>query len=66
MEYVLYILIVISLYSNGQVKYHRPVVYTMEAQCEFKKVQVSTILRSKSSVGFTATCVEVKTFSEAV
>ena len=59
MELILYVLISMSLSSDGRVSLYRPLMYTTEAECDNVRVKLLDFIRSDSVLGATAVCIEV-------
>ena len=59
MEYVLYILLSLSVHSHGYIKYYEPYVHNTEAQCELKRAEMADFFKSDSMIGSTTICVKV-------
>ena len=59
MEYILYVLMLVSLNDNGSVSIFKPVLYSMEVMCEFNKKLALNSVKPTDTISYDATCVKI-------
>ena len=59
MEFIVYVLISMSLNSEGVMNYYRPTTYPMESECEIIKTRMIDFMKSDSIIGSTSVCIKV-------
>lgn len=64
MEIALYLLILIFLQSDGNIRYYKPMVYSTKAECEYKKMSITDLLTPDSVIGSVAVCVKMSVREE--
>ena len=59
MEYILYVLILVSMHSNGSINFYEPRVYDKEAVCEYNKERAINSPKPGNMVSYDAVCVKI-------
>ena len=59
MEYILYVLLLISLDTNGGINIYQPIPYITETECEFNKNRVLNLMKPDTVVAPRAACVKI-------
>ena len=60
MEFIIYVLISISMSSVGALNYYNPAVYSTELECEEIRMKMAEFIKSDSIIGSTSVCIKVE------
>ena len=59
MEFILYVLISMSMNSGGNLNLYTPTTYTTELECDKVRTEMLDSIKSDYVIGFTSICIEI-------
>ena len=59
MEFIIYVLISMSLSSIGEMNYYSPTIYGSKLECEEIRTRMAEVIKTDSIIGSTSVCVKI-------